>query len=152
VKHFVFFFICSSVCHIGTFVMSVCRNTGSGFPAHIDSIINVSTALCWALAPFFSFVILYTVVLLGRWISPSRGRYLYTEQHNHRIDAHRYPCLEWDSKPRPQSSSGLKHFVPQTARPLWSASNTHISRKSQEYTEKDMQKRKENSFTTGTSA
>jgi hypothetical protein len=28
-------------------------------------------------------------------ISPSQGRYLHTEQHKHRIRAHRYPCLEW---------------------------------------------------------
>jgi hypothetical protein len=41
-----------------------------------------STALCWALAAFFSFLILYIV---GRtpWtgISPSQGLYLYTEEH-----------------------------------------------------------------------
>jgi hypothetical protein len=42
--------------------------------------------------------------LLGRGISPSQGRYLHTGQHKHRINAHRHPCLEWDSNPRPQCS------------------------------------------------
>jgi hypothetical protein len=44
------------------------------------------------LGRFFSFLILYTV---GRtpwtWISPSQGRYLHTEQHKHRINAHKHP-------------------------------------------------------------
>jgi hypothetical protein len=41
------------------------------------------------LATFFRFLI-YTqsAGLLGRGISPSQGRYLYTEQHKHRINAH----------------------------------------------------------------
>jgi hypothetical protein len=38
-------------------------------------------ALCWALAAF-------SVGLLGRGISPSQGRYLHTEQHKRRINAH----------------------------------------------------------------
>jgi hypothetical protein len=52
-----------------------------------------STVLVY-LGRFFSFLI-YTqsVGLLGREISPSQGRYLQTEQHKHRINAHRYPCL-----------------------------------------------------------
>jgi hypothetical protein len=29
-------------------------------------------------------------------IRPSQGRNLHTEQHRHRINAHRLPCLEWD--------------------------------------------------------
>jgi hypothetical protein len=28
-----------------------------------------------------------------------KDRYLHTEQHKHRINAHRYPCLEWNSNP-----------------------------------------------------
>jgi hypothetical protein len=44
---------------------------------------------------FFSFLIhTLSVGLLGRGISPSQGRYLHTEEHKHRINAHRYPCLE----------------------------------------------------------
>jgi hypothetical protein len=78
----------------------------------------MSTALV-DLGRFFSFSI-YTqsVGLLGRGISPSQGRYLCTEQHTHRINAHRQPCLEWDSKPRSQCSSGRRRFMPKTARPL----------------------------------
>jgi hypothetical protein len=47
------------------------------------------------LGSFFSLLI-YTqsVGLLGRGISPSQGRYLQTEQHKHKINAHRHPCLE----------------------------------------------------------
>jgi hypothetical protein len=33
------------------------------------------------------------VGLLGRVISPTQDRYLRTEQHKHRINAHRHPCL-----------------------------------------------------------
>jgi hypothetical protein len=49
----------------------------------------------------FSFLI-YTqsVGLLGRAISLSQGRYLYTQKHEDRINAHRYPHLEWESNPR----------------------------------------------------
>jgi hypothetical protein len=39
--------------------------------------------------PLFQFLILYkSVGLLGRGISPSQGRYLHTEQHKQRINAH----------------------------------------------------------------
>jgi hypothetical protein len=46
------------------------------------------------LGPFFSFL-MYTqsVGLLGRGISQSQGRNLHTEQHRHRINTFRYPCL-----------------------------------------------------------
>jgi hypothetical protein len=37
--------------------------------------------------------------------APSQGRYLRTEQHRHRINAHKYPCLEWDSNQQPQFPS-----------------------------------------------
>jgi hypothetical protein len=39
---------------------------------------------------FFNFIIFLTQTfgLLGRVISPSQGRYLHTEQHDHRINAH----------------------------------------------------------------
>jgi hypothetical protein len=49
------------------------------------------------LACFFSFLIYsQSAGLLGRGMSPSQGRYLHPEQHKHRINAHRHPCLEWD--------------------------------------------------------
>jgi hypothetical protein len=65
------------------------------------------------LGRFFSFLI-YTqsVELLGRGISPSQGRYLHTQQQKHRINAHRHPCLVWDSNPRSQGSSGRRRFMP----------------------------------------
>jgi hypothetical protein len=56
---------------------------------------------------FFSFVIFFTqTVGLLEWVSsPSQGHYLHTEHHKHRINAHRHPCLEWNSNPRSQRSS-----------------------------------------------
>jgi hypothetical protein len=62
---------------------------------------------------FFSFVIFFTqtIGLLGRVISPSLGLYLHTEQHKHRIKAHRHPRLEWDSNPWSQSSSEGGQFM-----------------------------------------
>jgi hypothetical protein len=56
----------------------------------IHSFINGCTALCWALASSYSFVIFFTqsIGLLGRRISPSQGRYLHTGQHKHRRNAH----------------------------------------------------------------
>jgi hypothetical protein len=59
------------------------------------------------LGPFFFSSIIYTqsVELLGRVIPSSQGRYLHTEQHKHRTNAHRHPCLEWDLNPRSQRSS-----------------------------------------------
>jgi hypothetical protein len=64
------------------------------------------------LGRFFSFLI-YTqsIGLLGRGISPSQGRYLHAKQHKHRINAHRHPCLEWDSNPRSECSSGRRQFI-----------------------------------------
>jgi hypothetical protein len=65
------------------------------------------------LGRFFSFLI-YTqsVGLLRRGISPSQGRYLHTKQHTRRINAHRHPCLEWDSNSRSQCSSGRRRVMP----------------------------------------
>jgi hypothetical protein len=52
-----------------------------------------------------------SVGLLGRGISPSQSLYLHTEQHEHRINAHRHPCLEWDWNPRCQLSSERRQFM-----------------------------------------
>jgi hypothetical protein len=46
---------------------------------------------------------------------PVVSRYLHTKQHKHRIKAHKYSCLEWDSKPRSQFSSGRRRFMLQIA-------------------------------------
>jgi hypothetical protein len=61
----------------------------------------------WTLASFS-----VSVGLLGGGISPSQGRYLHTEQHENRTNAHRHPCFEWDSKPRSQCSSERRQFMP----------------------------------------
>jgi hypothetical protein len=63
------------------------------------------TTLYWVLVLFFSFLI-YTdsVGILELGISPSQCRYLHTERYEHRINADTYPCLEWDSNPRPQKT------------------------------------------------
>jgi hypothetical protein len=53
-----------------------------------------------------------SVGLLVQGISPSQGRYLHRGQHKHRINAHRHPCLKWDSNPRSQCSSGKRGFMP----------------------------------------
>jgi hypothetical protein len=66
----------------------------SYFPLYLSIYLSIygSTALV-DLGRFFSFVIhTQSVGLLGRWISPSQGRYLHREQHKHRINAHRHPC------------------------------------------------------------
>jgi hypothetical protein len=74
---------------------------------------NLSMALqpLWTVTVFFNFLF-YTqsVGLLRRRTSPSQGLYPHTEQHEHRINAHRHLCLEWDSNPRPQCSSGRTRF------------------------------------------
>jgi hypothetical protein len=63
---------------------------------------------------FFSFVIFFTqtVGLPGQVISPSQGRYLHTGQHKHRINAHRHPCLDWNSNPWFQLPRGRRQFMP----------------------------------------
>jgi hypothetical protein len=60
-----------------------------------------------ALQPLFSFFILNTVGVPGRGISPSHGRYLHTQNNKHR-----YPCLEFDSKPRSQCFSERIQLMP----------------------------------------
>jgi hypothetical protein len=63
-------------------------------------------ALCWALtACSVSWSYTQPVGFLGRGISPSQGRNLRTEQHGHRINAHRHPCLERNSNPPSKRSS-----------------------------------------------
>jgi hypothetical protein len=84
---------------------------------HICTVLSLSiyrsTALCWALAAFsVSWTYTQSVGLLGRLISPSQGLYPYIKQHKRRINAHRHPCLEWDSKPRSQCLSGRIQFMP----------------------------------------
>jgi hypothetical protein len=84
------------------------------------------TYLSMALQPFvgpwplFQFLDLFTqsVGLLGRGISLSQGHYLHTGQHKHNINAHRHPCLKWDSNTQSQCLSERRQFMPQTAQPM----------------------------------
>jgi hypothetical protein len=62
------------------------------------------------------FVSLQFLHLRQSGISSSQGRYLTQTQNKHR-----HPYLEWDANSWPQCSSGGRRFMPQTARPLWSA-------------------------------
>jgi hypothetical protein len=64
------------------------------------------------LLQFLNSIYVQSVGLLGQGISQSQGRYLHTEQNKHRINAHRHPCLEWDSNQRSQCSSERRQFMP----------------------------------------
>jgi hypothetical protein len=68
-----------------------------------------STGRPWNALFHFSFLILRQSIGLLGWVSsPSQDRYL---THTHRINTHRHPCLEWDSNPRSQWSSGRRQFM-----------------------------------------
>jgi hypothetical protein len=56
---------------------------------------------------------------LGRGISPSQGSCLHKTASTETMKTQ--PCLQWSSYPLSQSSSRRKHFLLQTAWPLWSA-------------------------------
>jgi hypothetical protein len=64
--------------------------------------------------PLFQSLNIFTqpVGLLGRGISPLQGGNLGTGQNKHRINAHKHPCLKWDSNPRSQCLSGRRQFMP----------------------------------------
>jgi hypothetical protein len=76
---------------------------------------SVCLSVClWLCSPFlkpgrfFGFLIPYTV---GR--TPCTGdQPVARPLPAHRINAHRHPCLEWDSNPRPQRSSERREFTP----------------------------------------
>jgi hypothetical protein len=89
-------------------------NTGNFSVSLINvGYLSMSLQPSWTLAAFFSFSS-YTqsVGPLGRGISLSQGRYLQKEQHKHRINPHRQPCLQWYSNPQSQCSSWRKQFMP----------------------------------------
>jgi hypothetical protein len=60
----------------------------------------------------FSFLIPYTVGSTP-WTGglASRKAATYTQNDTNRINAHRYPCLEWDSNPQLQCSSGRRRLM-----------------------------------------
>jgi hypothetical protein len=75
-------------------------------------------------------------ILLGLFLDPEDGGYIFldfqrttarrknatcTGEHKHRINTEKHACLERDSKSRYQRSSGWRQFMPQIARPQWSA-------------------------------
>jgi hypothetical protein len=93
-----------SKCWFSTTRLQASQLRGSSF------LINNKFGLC-----LFRFRIL--VGLLWRVIGPSQDLCLHrTAQHRKNADIH--PCLERDSNPRSQCSSGRKQYVPQTARLL----------------------------------
>jgi hypothetical protein len=65
------------------------------------------------LCRFICSFLIYTqsVGLLGRGISPSKGRYQHTGKHKNTMNTHRHPCLEWDSNPRFQCSNERRQFM-----------------------------------------
>jgi hypothetical protein len=56
----------------------------------------------------------------------SQSRYLHTEYHKHRINAHRHPCLEWDSNARRLCSSGRRLCGHCERPPLAYLARTHL--------------------------
>jgi hypothetical protein len=66
----------------------------SDFGGYIIIIIIIIIALQTFVGPWLRFQFLHPKHSL------SRGSYMHTEQHKHRIKVHRHPCLEWDSNPR----------------------------------------------------
>jgi hypothetical protein len=65
------------------------------------------------LVRFFGFLFYTQSRGLLRWgICLSQGRYLYIEQHKHRINAHRHARREWDSNPWCQSLNRRRWFMP----------------------------------------
>jgi hypothetical protein len=71
-------------------------------------------------ALFHSIILIYTqsVGLLGRGTNPTHGHCLHrTTQTQNKC---RHPCLQWDWNALFQYSSGQRHFILHTPRPLWS--------------------------------
>jgi hypothetical protein len=75
-------------------------------------IINGSTALYSALASISVSYSCTQSVRLQTGISPSLGRYLYTERHKQKLNTHSHPCLVSNSNPRHHCLSERKQFAP----------------------------------------
>jgi hypothetical protein len=82
-------------------------------PSNIKNIIMNEVFSLWLYSPldsgrFFIFLILY-IISKTPWTGDQPvTRPLLT----HRINAHRHPCLEWDSNSRSKYLSGRRHFRP----------------------------------------
>jgi hypothetical protein len=61
------------------------------------------------------------------------ARPLPTQDNTTQKNADTLPCLEWDSNPRSQCSSGRRQYVPQTARPLRPAKLSYFLEKADGY-------------------
>jgi membrane associated rhomboid family serine protease len=96
------------------FEILLCSFVHLNLPHVIELIyIYIYDSTVLGLGRFFSFLIFtLSVGLLGGGISPWQGRYLNAGEHKHIINAHRHPCLEWNSSPRSQCSSGQRQFMP----------------------------------------
>jgi hypothetical protein len=90
--------------------------TATFFRFHSSSSFYLSIYLSiylWLYSPllglgrFFNFLFFYTISRTP-WaeISPSQDLYLHTRQHKHGINAHRHPCLEWNSTQDPSVRAG----------------------------------------------
>jgi hypothetical protein len=83
----------------------------------------ISTGHLLGLGRFFSFLIFYTVCRVP-WTGDqpvARPLPAHTGEYKDRTNAHRQPCLEWDSNTRSQHSSERICFMSYTARPVGSA-------------------------------
>jgi hypothetical protein len=117
------------------------NNFGRETYGHIDyiavhsvcaSCADVSLSLsffCWRIRPSYLFSshliwklwILRAIARTSGTRDQSISRPLPTQDNTNTVkNADIHSWLEWDSSPRSQCSSGRRHFVPQTARPLGS--------------------------------
>jgi hypothetical protein len=108
--------VCLSVClsiYLSNY-LSICLSI------YLSTYLSTYLSMCLSMAiepfvgpwPIFSFLFLCTV---GRtpWRGSARHKAsIYTQNNTNRINAYRHPRLEWDSKPRPQCSSGRRLFLP----------------------------------------
>lgn len=71
--------------------------------------------ICWRYTPWWNLVSLLQFLdhIDNRWDTLGE-RSACRRTHRHKINANRYPCLDWHS-------SGRRRFIPVTARTVWSA-------------------------------
>jgi hypothetical protein len=71
-----------------------------------------STARLLDIGRFFAFLILRVYEYTFSRIPWTGDQPVARSLPTHRINAHRHPCLEWDSNPRSQRSSERRQFMP----------------------------------------
>lgn len=95
---------------------------------NIRSFINGCAVLCWHLTAFFSFwFCTQSVGLLGQGISLSQALCLHSRQNKQNIRKQTSAPREWLQHRIPVFNR--RHFMPLTARPLWSAYEEHVASK-----------------------